>query len=108
MGTRTTIPKPRAVYEDPDAHLDFLTSPSDAGVEGHHFDRKEACRARPDGNVAPSELKRRDEHIAECISAFSNTNRNGGLLVSKKDRMSESRIQLILRALIPYASASSA
>jgi predicted HTH transcriptional regulator len=81
MGTRTTIPKPRAVYEDPDAHLDFLTSPSDAGVEGQHFDRKEACRARPDGNVAPSELKRMDEHIAECISAFSNTNRNGGLLV---------------------------
>src|SRR6266446_4886331 len=81
MATRSTIPKPRTVFEDPEAYLDFLTSPSDPDFEGQHFDRKEACRTRSDGNVAPSELKTMDGHIAECISAFSNTNRNGGLLV---------------------------
>ncbi len=81
MNSRTQIPKPRAVFDDPDAHLDFLTLSSDVDFEGQHFDRKEACRARPDGNVAPSDLRKMDEQITECISAFSNANRSGGLLV---------------------------
>jgi Schlafen, AlbA_2 len=81
MSFRRQIPKPRAVFDDPDAHFDFLTLSSDVDFEGQHFDRKEACRARPDGNVAPSDLKKIDAQITECISAFSNKNRDGGLLV---------------------------
>jgi predicted HTH transcriptional regulator len=75
------IPPPRVVFEDPDVHFDFLTLSSDMDFEGQHFERKEACRARPDGNVAPSDLKKLDGQITECISAFSNKNRDGGLLV---------------------------
>jgi len=37
-----------------------------------------------------------------------NRTSHSGLIESKKDRISASRIQLILHALIPYASASSA
>jgi hypothetical protein len=74
------IPPPHVVFGDPDAHFDFLTLSSDVDFEGQHFERKEACRGRPDGNVAPSDLKKLDGHITECISAFSNKNRDGGLL----------------------------
>jgi predicted HTH transcriptional regulator len=81
MSFPNRTPKPRAVFDDPDAHFDFLTLPSDADFEGQHFDRKEACRARPDGNVAPSDFKKIGEQITECVSAFSNKNRDGGLLV---------------------------
>jgi len=81
MGKPESTPKPRAVFDDPDTYMSFLTLPSDDGFEGQYFDRKEACRARPDGNVAPSDLRKLDEQIVECVSAFSNTNRQGGLLV---------------------------
>ena len=81
MSSRKQIPKPRVVFDDPDTHFDFLTLSSDVDFEGQHFDRKEACRPRPDGNVAPSDRKKMDEQITECISAFSNKNRDGGLLV---------------------------
>jgi hypothetical protein len=75
------IPKPKVVFDDPDAHLDFLTAATDTDFEGQHFDRKEACRPGADGNVPKSALRNLDSQIAECISAFCNTNRNGGLLV---------------------------
>src|SRR6266478_3519523 len=67
MSFRKQIPKPRAVFDDPEAHFDFLTLSSDVDFEGQHFNRKEACRARPDGNVARSDLKKLDEQITECI-----------------------------------------
>jgi hypothetical protein len=81
MSFRKRVPKPHVVFDDPNAHFDFLTLSSDVDFEGQHFDRKEACRARPDGNVAPSDLRKLGEQITECISAFSNKNRDGGLLV---------------------------
>jgi hypothetical protein len=80
MSFPNRTPKPRAVFDDPDAHFDFLTLSSDADFEGQHFDRKEACRARSDGNVAPSDFKKIGEQITECVSAFSNKNRDGGVL----------------------------
>ena len=34
--------RPQDVYDDPDGHWDFLTTPSDRDFEGQLFDRKEA------------------------------------------------------------------
>lgn len=74
--------KPRAVFDDPGSHWPFLTTPNDSDFEGQHFDRKEACRPGPSGTVSHSDLRRfRRDEIASTVSAFANTNRDGGLLV---------------------------
>lgn len=39
-----TAPKPKHVYDDPDAYWDFVTVATDTTFEGQHFDRKEAGR----------------------------------------------------------------
>ena len=75
MSFRKQIPKPRAVFDDPNAHFEFLTVSSDVDFEGQHFERKETCRARSDGNVAPSDLKKIDEQIAECLGLFQQKSR---------------------------------
>ncbi|MFN8650586.1 MAG: putative DNA binding domain-containing protein [Gemmatimonadales bacterium] len=73
--------KPRAVFDDPDSHWQFLTTPRDEDFEGQHFDRKEVCRAGVSGAVSHADLRRfRRDEIASTISAFANTNRDGGLL----------------------------
>lgn len=68
-------------FDDPNAHWSFLTASSDDVFEGQHFDRKEACRKDPSGNIAGAQLKKLKEQIQEVISAFSQSNKEGGLLV---------------------------
>jgi Putative DNA-binding domain len=74
-------PKPKVIFDEPEKHWGFLMLPSDADFEGQHFERKEACRVRTDGEVSRSDIRKLEEHIVETISAFSNANRLGGLLV---------------------------
>ena len=74
-------PSPRAVYDDPASHWDFLTQPSDDGFEGQHFERKEAGRRTGGAKGAGNQLKQLREGITETISAFANSNAEGGLLV---------------------------
>ena len=73
--------RPHDVYDDPDGHRAFLTAPADRDFEGQHFDRKEACRPRPDGRVSGSDIRGLRDNIVESVSAFANANRDGGLLV---------------------------
>lgn len=73
--------RPQDVYDNPDGHWDFLTAPADRDFEGQHFDRKEGGRPRPDGSVSGSDIRGLRDQIVECVSAFANANRDGGLLV---------------------------
>ena len=73
--------RPQEVYDDPDGHWDFLTTPADRDFEGQLFDRKEGCRPRPDGSVPGSDIRNLRDQIVECVSGFANANRDGGLLV---------------------------
>ena len=74
-----TAPKPKQVYDDPDAYWDFVTVATDTTFEGQHFDRKEAGRIEADGTVHRAKLKNVRDQIEECVSAFANA--SGGLLV---------------------------
>jgi hypothetical protein len=74
-----TAPKPKQVYDDPDAYWDFVTVTTDATFEGQHFDRKEAGRPEADGTTHNSKLGGVRNQIEECVSAFANA--TGGLLV---------------------------
>ncbi len=65
------MPTPKDVFDDPLEYLDFLQS---SDFEGQYFDRKEV---RIDTNNQINTLK---EKIKQCISAFANSNRAGGLL----------------------------
>ena len=71
------IPSPKEVFEDPSSHWDFLVQASDDDFEGQHFDRKEAGRENIDGKG----LRAVRNQIVETISAFANSNVEGGLLV---------------------------
>jgi hypothetical protein len=76
------MPTPKEVFDDPDAHWEFLTLQDDNFFEGQHFDRKETGRPGTGGQVSNGDLRRfRVDHIACTISAFANSNRDGGLLV---------------------------
>lgn len=76
------MPTAKEVFDHPDMHWKFLTVPADNLFEGQHFDRKEAGRVNFGSQVSNGELRRlRVEHIACTISAFANSNRDGGLLV---------------------------
>jgi predicted HTH transcriptional regulator len=74
-----TAPKPKQVYDDPDAYWDFVTVTTDATFEGQNFDRKEAGRPEADGTTHNSKLGGVRNQIEECVSAFANA--TGGLLV---------------------------
>lgn len=63
---------PKDVFDYPLEYLDFLQSDD---FEGQNFERKEV---RVDTENQISTLK---DKIKQCISAFANSNRNGGLLV---------------------------
>ena len=63
---------PKDVFDNPLQYLDFLQS---AKFEGQYFERKEI---RIDTNNQINTLKNK---IKQCISAFANSNRSGGLLV---------------------------
>ncbi len=66
------MPNPKEIFDNPLQYLDFLQS---EGFEGQYFDRKEV---RVDTRNQINTLKAR---IVECVSAFANSNRAGGLLV---------------------------
>jgi predicted HTH transcriptional regulator len=62
---------PKEVFDNPLQYVDFLQS---ADFEGQYFERKEV---RIDTNNQINALK---DKIKQCISAFANSNRGGGLL----------------------------
>jgi predicted HTH transcriptional regulator len=74
-------PKPKDVFTDPQSYWEFLTAPRAEDFECQHFDRKEAGRAGTDGSVTGSQVSKLRDQTIECISAFSNSNKGGGLLV---------------------------
>ena len=74
-----TAPKPKQVYDNPDAYWDFVTVTTDVDFEGQYFDRKEAGRPEPDGTAHNAKLSGVRHQIEECVSAFANA--TGGLLV---------------------------
>jgi predicted HTH transcriptional regulator len=75
------MPNPREVFEQPENHWSFLTAATDADFEGQHFDRKEGGRKKADGTVDRHIIHNLIGEITECISAFANFNKIGGLLV---------------------------
>lgn len=74
------MPKPIEIFDEPATHWSLLTSPTDDQFEHQHLDRKETGRD-PTGGISKSQLDRLRDEITECISAFANSNREGGLLV---------------------------
>jgi predicted HTH transcriptional regulator len=70
-------PHPHHVFDDPQGNWAYLTQPTDDGFEGQHFDRKEAGRPPVSATVL-SGLK---DLVVKTISAFANSNAEGGLLV---------------------------
>ncbi len=66
------MPTPKEVFDNPRQYLDFLQSDD---FEGQYFERKEV---RIDTNNQINTLK---DKIRQCISAFANSNRAGGLLI---------------------------
>lgn len=75
------MPRARDVYDNPDRYWDLITAPDDGDCEGQHFDRKEAGRLGSGGALTSAQFSSLREHIKETVSAFSNSNRDGGLLV---------------------------
>ena len=76
MATGELKRTPRAVYDRPGDHWSFLTQATDDAFEGQHFDRKEAGR-----QGATTDINRLRQLVTQTISAFANSNRDGGLLV---------------------------
>lgn len=75
-----TMPTPRDVFENPEAHWGLITAPRDEDFECQHFDRKEVMRG--DGiDITASQINKVRTQVIECISAFGNSNKEGGLLV---------------------------
>ena len=76
------MPNPKEVFENYQKHWNFITASADDEFEGQHFDRKEVPVVGSDGRVDRGTLKQfKTGRIAACISAFANTNKEGGLLV---------------------------
>ena len=65
------MPTPKEVFDNPLEYLDLLQS---ARLEGQYFDRKEI-------RIEKNKIKELKDSIKPCISAFANTNREGGLVV---------------------------
>lgn len=72
-------PLPKDVFDDPNAYWGFITAPDDNTFEGQHFDRKEAGRII--SGKPGADIKGLRDNIAECLSAFANSNNYGGLLI---------------------------
>ena len=64
-------PKPIEIFENPEAHIDFLTDPYMERLHGQHFDWKKI----------PDKPNDAYKSIIKCISAFANTNKDGGIVV---------------------------
>lgn len=74
-------PSPWQVFEDPHSAWSYLIQPRDEDLEGQHFDRKEAGRPLASAAVSKSTLDGLKEHVLKTVSAFANSNAEGGLLV---------------------------
>lgn len=74
-------PSPRYVFDNPLSALSFLTQSTDDRFEGQHFDRKEAGRLQGNTAISGKNLDAIKEHIIKTVSAFANSNVEGGLLV---------------------------
>jgi predicted HTH transcriptional regulator len=74
-------PRPRRVFDVPQSAWAFLTQPTDDNFEGQHFDRKEAGRPQGGAPVSKNALDKVRELVIKTVSAFANTNFEGGLLV---------------------------
>lgn len=71
---------PRIAFDAFDQHLSKFTVKTDAEIEGQYFDRKE-IPVPQNGNVPQSAIRDIKEAIQETVSAFANSNADGGLLV---------------------------
>lgn len=76
--TRTS---PRHLFDSHLSEWGFLTQPTDDNFEGQHFDRKEASRLQGNTPLSSKELDGIKAHVVETVSAFANSNVEGGLLV---------------------------
>jgi len=74
-------PNPRDVFDDPASHWPFLTTPRDDDFEGQQFDRKLAGQIPAGGGMDKKDLASVRKLITKTVSAFANSNRQGGLLV---------------------------
>jgi hypothetical protein len=72
---------PREVFDNPHSAWSFITNPSDAIFEGQHFDRKQAGDIQADGSASKKSIAGLRETIVKTVSAFANTNVEGGLLI---------------------------
>ena len=66
-----TAPKPKQVYDNPDAYWDFVTVTTDVDFEGQYFDRKEAGRPEPDGTAHNAKLSGVRHQIEECAVSYT-------------------------------------
>jgi predicted HTH transcriptional regulator len=72
---------PRHVFDDPQPAWAFLTQPTDDGFEGQHFERKETGRSQGGGPISKTTVNGVRELVTKTVSAFANSNSEGGLLV---------------------------
>jgi predicted HTH transcriptional regulator len=74
--------KPIDIFNDPEKYIDFLISPDLERLYGQDFDWKEIPNPYNKDNAKKG--------IIECISAFSNSNLDGGMVVlGIKDKTQE-------------------
>lgn len=69
------MPSPTEVFDNPNDFMNFVSTPRSQDFEGQCFDRKE-IRA---GNG--SQVKDAKAELIQCVSAFANSNKEGGLIV---------------------------
>ena len=74
-------PSPRLVFDDPQSAWSFLIQPNDDTFEGQHFDRKEAGRMQGGVPLTQNAVGAVRELVIKTVSAFANSNTEGGLLV---------------------------
>jgi len=75
------MPSPLEIFDNPEAHWSLLTSATDDEFEHQHLDRKEAGRPSSSSGISTAQIDKVRTEITECVSAFANSNRGGGLLV---------------------------
>lgn len=72
---------PHHVFDAPQSAWAFLTQPTDDNFEGQHFERKEVGRPQGGTPVSKSALEGVKQLVIKTVSAFANSNSEGGLLV---------------------------
>ena len=74
------IPSPKEVFDNPSRFWRFLTQSSDDDFEDQHFDRKQASQI-DESRTRKRQLNDLRNHVKKTISAFANSNVEGGLLI---------------------------